>query len=96
VAVANSQPEEKHLRERLAIMFLSCLAYATNPIFARSIMDLWLEFENGTIKEAILVHDFNRLKYLLQAIEYKKSQDIKSLQEFLPEADGIETYKVKI
>ncbi|KAK2798413.1 hypothetical protein FQN50_008853 [Emmonsiellopsis sp. PD_5] len=90
----NSGPDEKYLRERLAIMFLSCLVHHFNPSCASSIMDLWLEFENGTTKEAVLVRDFDRLECLVQAFEYERSQGV-NLQDFLTEADRIETPEVK-
>ncbi|OJD28532.1 hypothetical protein ACJ73_00059 [Blastomyces percursus] len=86
--------DEKYLRERLAIMFLSCLVHHFNPKCARSIMDLWLEFEKGTTKEAILVRDFDRLECLVQAFEYERSQGV-NLQDFLTEADRIRTPEVK-
>jgi hypothetical protein len=77
-------------------MFLSCLVHATNPTFSSSIMDLWSEFESGETKEAILVRDFDTFECLVQALEYERSQGVKSLQEFLPEADRIETPEIKV
>jgi len=63
--------EDKHLRERLAIQFLSALNRPGNPTFALELESLWEEYEERKTKEARLVRDIDVYERLVQAKEYE-------------------------
>lgn len=63
--------EDKQLRERLAIRFLSALNRPGNPEFAIELERLWEEYEERKTEEARLVHDIDVYERLVQAKEYE-------------------------
>ncbi|WEW55120.1 hypothetical protein PRK78_000548 [Emydomyces testavorans] len=76
--------EDKYNRERLAIRYLSCLAEEVNPAFAAEIMELWLEFEEGTSPAAKLVREEDSLECMDQAVIYEERSRLdKDLGEFM-------------
>ncbi|KAL8663076.1 MAG: hypothetical protein Q9168_008153 [Polycauliona sp. 1 TL-2023] len=75
--------EDKHLRERLAIRFLSALNRPGNPRFAIELESLWEEYEERKTKEARLVRDIDVYERLLQAKEYElRGRGEKDLGDF--------------
>lgn len=75
--------EDKHLRERLAIRFLSALNRPGNPTFAIELESLWEEYEERKTKEARLVRDIDVYERLLQAKEYEvRGRGEKDLGDF--------------
>ncbi|KAF8817929.1 hypothetical protein IE077_002751 [Cardiosporidium cionae] len=42
----------------------------------KEIYDLWIEFEEGTTKEAQIIKDIDRFEMILQAFEYEKEQKL--------------------
>lgn len=76
-------PEDKHLREQLAIRFLSALNRPGNPRFAIELESLWEEYEERKTKEARLVRDIDVYERLLQAKEYElRGRGEKDLGDF--------------
>ncbi|KAL9027847.1 MAG: hypothetical protein Q9196_003692 [Gyalolechia fulgens] len=75
--------EDKHLREGLAILYLSALIRSTHPTFAAEVQSLWQEYEERKTMEAQLVRDIDIYERLLQAYEYeKRSRRAKDLGDF--------------
>ncbi len=75
--------EDKHLRERLAIRFLSALNRPGNPRFAIELESLWEEYEERKTKEARLVRDIDVYERLVQAKEYElRGRGEKDLGDF--------------
>ncbi|MBU0953156.1 MAG: HD domain-containing protein [Nanoarchaeota archaeon] len=71
--------EEKHDREKAAMIELSTLNGS------QELLSLWLEFEEGTTKEAIFVQQLDKFETLFQVAEYQeKYRDIK-LDDFIPD-----------
>jgi 5'-deoxynucleotidase YfbR-like HD superfamily hydrolase len=64
-------PEDKDLRVRLAIRFLSALNQQENPEFALELESVWEEYQERNTKEARLVHDIDVYERLVQAKEYE-------------------------
>jgi len=83
--VTNIVAEDKHLRERLAFKYLSCLAKPVNPAFAGEITALWCEFEEGITDAARLVRSTDALECMTQAVEYeerlRRQADLKEFME---------------
>ncbi len=80
---ADDSLEDKHVREKLAIQYLSALNRPRNPTFATELESLWDEYEERTTKEARLVHDIDVYERLLQAKEYEvREQGRKDLGDF--------------
>lgn len=76
--------EDKHLRERLAFQYLSCLAKPVNLVFAEEITALWCEFEEGITDAARLVRSIDALECMTQAVEYEeRSRRQADLKEFM-------------
>mmetsp|Transcript_30965 Transcript_30965/g.29576 ORF Transcript_30965/g.29576 Transcript_30965/m.29576 type:complete len:198 (-) Transcript_30965:45-638(-) len=50
-------------------------------IIGNEILSLWLEYEEGTTKEAVLAHQLDKFEMITQAVEYEKSQG-KKLDRF--------------
>ena len=75
--------EDKYLRERLAIRFLSTLNRPGNPTFAIELKSLWEEYEERKTKEARLVRDIDVYERLVQAKEYEvRERGEKDLGDF--------------
>lgn len=89
--------EDKHLRERLAIRFLSALNRQGNPTFAVELESLWDEYEERKTKEARLVHDIDVYERLVQAKEYEvRERGEKNLEDFFLQWEAmITTLEVK-
>lgn len=76
--------EERHLRERLGLKYLSCLAKPANSEFADEITNLWFEFEEGTSKAARLVRAMDVMECMDQAVIYEKRlHHAANLEEFM-------------
>ncbi len=76
--------DEKLLKERLALVYLTCLIRPVNPSFADEIEELWSKFEAGDSKAAQLVRSIDALECMHQAVVYEeRSQLVKDLGEFM-------------
>ncbi|KAL9613099.1 MAG: hypothetical protein Q9167_002356 [Letrouitia subvulpina] len=75
--------ENKKLRERLAIQFLSALNRPGNPTFVIELESIWEEYEERKTKEAQLVRDIDIYERLVQAKEYEvRERGEKDLGDF--------------
>ncbi|CAF9938705.1 MAG: HD domain-containing protein 2 [Heterodermia speciosa] len=84
--------EDKHLRERLAIQFLSALNQPGNMAFAVELESVWKEYEEGKTKEAQLVRDIDVYERLVQAKEYEvRERGEKDLGDFFVQWEEIIT-----
>lgn len=94
LSLSHAPIEEKHLKERLALKYLSCLAKPVNPSFAAEIEELWWEFEMGDSEAARLVRSVDALECMDQAVVYEgRSQLDKDLGEFMtlePKVNAVE------
>ncbi|EFA83056.1 HD domain-containing protein 2 [Heterostelium album PN500] len=70
--------EEKFNLEQNAMLKIKS---TLNNDAGEEIYKLWLEYEEATTCEALLVKDFDKFEMILQALEYEKSQG-KDLQSF--------------
>jgi putative hydrolase of HD superfamily len=52
------------------------------PDVTREIFDLWLEYEDGTSKEAQLARELDKFEMIVQANEYEEQQPGKRLERF--------------
>ena len=83
-SLTNTPTEQKHLKERLALKYLSCLAKPVNQAFADEIDELWWEFETGGSKAAMLVRSVDALECMHQAVVYEgRSRLNNDLSEFM-------------
>ncbi|KAJ9095659.1 hypothetical protein QFC21_005531 [Naganishia friedmannii] len=82
--VEGVSPEMKHKLEQEAMnSFLSEMLGGDGCREARErILSLWDEYEARETPEAKLVKDLDRIELILQAIEYERSQDVRSLAPF--------------
>lgn len=80
--MADRSIEEKHLRERLGLKYLSCLARTATLEFADEITSLWNEYEEGTSKAAGLVRAMDAIECMDQAVIYEKRYAA-NLEEFM-------------
>lgn len=93
----NVAKDVKYQRE-LDSMHYICdeLLKPISPTIAEEFLGLWLEYEEGTTKEAIFVKDVDRFELVSQTIEYEKEYDAqKDLREFLHVRKGIKNDFVK-
>ncbi|OAL07202.1 cytidylate kinase [Phaeosphaeriaceae sp. SRC1lsM3a] len=74
--------EEKHVREEMAMKYLTCTAQLTSPDQANMLMDLWNEYEEGQSKAAQLVRQIDKLECLQQAVLYQQRYRL-PLEEFM-------------
>lgn len=93
-SLTDTPAEEKHLKERLALKYLSCLAKPVNQSFADEIEELWWEFETGNSEAAHLARSVDALECMDQAVVYEeRSQLDKDLGEFMelePKVNALE------
>ena len=61
--------ESKHEKEKNAMIEIVALLPGLQ---GKDIMDLWLEFEQGSTNEAIFVKEIDLLDLVMQALEYEK------------------------
>ncbi|KAI5454451.1 hypothetical protein NCC49_004503 [Naganishia albida] len=82
--VEGVSPEMKHKLEQEAMhAFLNEMLGGEGCRDARErISSLWEEYEARETPEAKLVKDLDRIELVLQAVEYERSQDIRSLAPF--------------
>lgn len=102
---ADVTKEEKHRRELAAIEYIRDLVSKFNKEAAELIYDLWLQYENQTSPEAVLVKDIDKFELLVQASEYTIMHPEIDLSEFdtvrklvktdevTEWADGLESYR---
>jgi len=76
--------EEKRVLEESALnQIVEVLADQT----ADEIRQLWLEYEEGTTPEALMVKDFDKFEMILQADEYERAQGL-DLDDFFQSTEG--------
>jgi 5'-deoxynucleotidase YfbR-like HD superfamily hydrolase len=80
--------EDKHLREEMAMKYLTCTAQPASSDQADMLMDLWNEYEEGQSKAAQLVKQIDKLECLQQAVLYQQRYHL-PLEEFMNLKDNI-------
>ncbi|GIZ48184.1 hypothetical protein CKM354_001125700 [Cercospora kikuchii] len=75
-------PDEKRLREELAVKFLSCTVRPSNPHFADMVLELWNEYEAGKTQVSQLVRQIDKLECMNQAAIYEERSG-QDMEEFM-------------
>lgn len=90
---------EKHRREAVTMDFLTeSLLGQSSGFFKQGgeIKEIWREYEASDTLEAIFVHDIDKIEFLLQTIEYERSNEGRvDLSEFLSVSKKIQLPEVK-
>jgi len=87
--------QEKHRRELESIKYLSSIIEPYNPVFAKDIMDLWLDYEEIRTIEARYVKDIDKFEMIQQAWEYEQQFGLKyDLSEFYDARPAIKTKEI--
>ncbi|XP_013414709.1 HD domain-containing protein 2 [Lingula anatina] len=78
--------EEKHRKEKDAMNHITSLLPGD---IGTEVIDLWMEYEQQTSKEAAYVKDIDRFEMILQAYEYEREQSRPGeLQDFFDSTKG--------
>lgn len=93
----NISKDVKHKRELDSMKYICDeLLKPISETIANEFMELWMEYETNTTKEAIFVKDVDRFELICQTIEYEKHYNAqKDLSEFLHVSTGIKNEFVK-
>jgi len=83
--------EEKSRREEAAMSHFLTLLGDTPQ--AREMYELWQEYEGAATPEAKLVKDLDKFEFIVQALEYEKS-DNKNLEHFFASTRGKFTHPI--
>ena len=78
----------KEEKNRLEVEAMQKLKHALGDVAGETIEALWLEYENGSSREARVVKELDKLEMLLQASEYENEYKDVDLTEFYSSCDG--------
>lgn len=92
---ANIDKIEKGKREYKTILYLSDIVSHYNPEFSKSMVELWLDYEEQRNLEAKIVKDIDKYELLLSAFQYEMQyKGEKDLTEFFSARNLIKTAEV--
>ena len=78
----------KEEKNRLEVEAMQKLKHVLGDVAGETIEALWLEYENGSSREARVVKELDKLEMLLQASEYENEYKDVDLTEFYSSCDG--------
>ena len=78
----------KEEKNRLEVEAMQKFKDALGDVAGETIEALWLEYENGSSREARVVKELDKLEMLLQASEYENEHKDVDLTEFYSSCDG--------
>lgn len=87
--------QEKHRRELATIDYLQQLVGPYNKTFAAELKQLWLEYENVSLEEAVYVKDIDKYEMIQQAWDYEQDYGLQyDLAEFYRARSNIKTPEI--
>ena len=78
----------KEEKNKLEVEAMQKLKETLGDVAGETIETLWLEYENGSSREARVVKELDKLEMLLQASEYENEYKDVDLTEFYSSCDG--------
>ncbi|KIV98444.1 uncharacterized protein PV09_09742 [Verruconis gallopava] len=75
-------PEQKYIREEMAIKFQACTIRKTHPDFADMMLGLWHEYEEGKTDVAIFVRQADKVEAAVQGVIYEERTGI-DMRDFM-------------